>query len=251
MQAATFVMLLASTVIGQENGVPREDVRAKVTIKGVRPGLLAVVSEQGEEWLVKIDARPQDISYVAAAELNWLRPGMLVRFKNTFDSKGKPLALVDQLEVITLRPDTQLGLIPDSKLGGGGLFADTDEPQKKASAPDSASFTVAGKLRGLKNGTMLVAAGRVMVQSKLSDKAKVSVDISDYSLARDGDLAELTGWYYLGQKNRVFARSLKISSQSKLGAEDASKANLKKKKGVDKDEKDDVKKKLEDLFSLE
>ena len=239
MHVSIVALLLSGAVIGQEKGAPREDVRAKATIKAVKPGLLGVVTAKGEQWWVKVDAQPQNVSFVASADKNWLRPGMLVRFKNTFDVKGKPLAAVDRIEVISRRADTKLGLIPDSKFGGSGLFSDDEEPQKKK-APQAASFTVAGTLRGIKGGTMLVAAGRTVVHSRLAEDAKVSVDVSDYSLARDGDSVDLSGWHYAGQKNRVFARSLKISSTRKLSGAADEKAKSKNKQKDGKEEKTDV-----------
>lgn len=232
---------------GQE-GLPRENVVAKGIVKGVRPGLLAIVNEQGEQWLVKAPDRPQSISFVASANRSWLRPGMLVKFKNTFDAKGRPAALVRQLEVISLRADTQLGLIPDAKFGGGaaGLFT-SDEPEKKRSAPETMSFTIVGTLRGFKDGNMLVAAGGTPVQSQLDEKASISVDVSDYSLAREGDSVQVNGWYYLGHRDRVFSTQLSISSKQKLGPEEGTNKKPTSKKPSPKD--DDIEKTLEDLFS--
>jgi hypothetical protein len=232
---------------GQED-LPRENVTAKGVVKGVRPGLLAVVTEQGEQWLVKVPDRPQEVSFVASANRSWLRPGMLVKFKNTFDAKGRPVALVRQLEVISLRADTQLGLIPDSQLGGGstGLFS-SDEPVKKQSAPETMSFTVAGTLRGYKDGNILVVAGGTPVQSQLDEKATISVDVSDYSLAREGDTVQFNGWYYLGQRDRIFSNRLTISSTQKLGTEEGADKKPAAKKVPPK--ADDVEKALKDLFS--
>ncbi|MBC8353896.1 MAG: hypothetical protein H8E66_17995 [Planctomycetes bacterium] len=238
---------VASFAWSQE-GTPRENVTAKGIVKGVRPGVLAVVTEQGQQWLVKTPERPQGISFVASANRSWLRPGMLVKFKNSFDAKGKPAALVRQLEVISLRADTQIGLTPDAKLAGGGagLFSD-DEPAKKSTAPKTMSFTVVGTLRGFKDGNILVAAGRTTVQSQLDEKASISVDVSDYSLARDGDSVQVSGWYYLGQRDRVFSTRLTISSKQKLGMEEGPDKKASAKKQPPK--KEDVEKALEDLFS--
>ncbi|MBI2478806.1 MAG: hypothetical protein HYV60_09275 [Planctomycetia bacterium] len=241
--------IFATGISWSQEDLPRENVMAKGVVKGVRPGVLAIVTEQGEQWLVKVPDRPQDVSFVASANRSWLRPGMLVKFKNTFDAKGRPVALVRQLEVISLRTDTQLGLIPDSNLGGAatGLFS-SDEPVKKQAAPETKSFTVTGTLRGYKDGNILVAAGSTSVQSQLDEKASISVDVSDYTLARDGDSVQLNGWYFLGQRDRVFSNRLTISSTQKLGMEEGAD----NKKGSAKKEppkKDDVEKSLEDLFS--
>lgn len=240
--------IFAATYAHAQGGGERENVSGQGTIKGIRPGFLAVSSDQGQQWVVKVPDRPQDISFVASAHLSWLRPNMLVRFKNSFDAKGRPVALVRQLEVITLRPDLQLGLIPDSKLGGGGagLFSN-DEPVKRPSAPETMSFTVAGKLRALKDGKMLVAAGNSAVQSQLDEKATISVDVADYSLAREGDTVRFRGWYYLGFPERVVSSEMTITAKEKLGTEVAT-----GKKPSEKDAaapKDDVEKTLEDLFS--
>ncbi len=244
----TIIVIFATTCVSAQQNRERENVTGQGTVKGVRPGFLAIATEQGQQWVVKVPDRPQSISFVASAHRSWLRPNMLVKFKNTFDAKGKPVALVRQLEVITLRPDTKLGLIPDSRLaaGGGGLFS-SEEPTKRASAPKTMSFTVAGKLRALKDDKILVAAGPSAVQSQLDENATISVDVSDYSLAREGDSVRFQGWYYLGFPDRVVATQLTISSKEKLGTEDT-----KGKKPDSKDAsgpKDDVEKSLEDLFS--
>lgn len=237
-------ILATSTVRGQE--LPRENVMANGVVKGVRPGLLAIVTEEGEQWLVKTPERPQSISFVASAERGWLRPGMLVRFKNSFDAKGKPVALVRQLEVISLRPDTQVGVTADAKLGGGVSFAG-EEPAKKQSAPETMSCTVVGTLRGFKDGSILVAAGGMAVQSQLDDKATISVDVADYSLAREGDTVRVSGWRYPGRRDQVFSNQLTITSKQKLGVEqDAEKKDAKKK---DAPTEESVEKSLEALFS--
>jgi hypothetical protein len=237
-------LLIATVVCAQQGERQRENVRAKGKLKGVRPGLLAVETSEGEQWLVKVDARPQNISFVASADPNWLRPGMLVKFKNTFDAKGKPQATVRQLEVISPRTDTKLGLIAGSSLGSANVFSD-EEPKKKKKAPKTKSFTVAGTLRGLKNRKLVVAAGRTLVKSELDEKAKISVDVADYSLGREGDSIELSGWYYLGRKDRVYATRISISSSRMLGEEVPTKGTKKKEK---KSSKSDVEKSLEDLF---
>ncbi|MEO8497343.1 MAG: hypothetical protein ABI614_19910 [Planctomycetota bacterium] len=241
-----FTIFATSLVGGQE--LPREMLTASGVVKGVRPGVLAIVTEQGEQMLVKTPERPQSISFLASAERSWLRPGMLVKFKNSFDAKGKPVALVRQLEVISLRPDTQVGVIPDAKLAGGGpeLFS-SDEPAKKQSAPETMSFTVVGTLRGMKDGNILVAAGDTAVQSQLDEKATISVDVSDYSLAREGDTVRVNGWYYLGRRDQVYSNTLSISSKQKLGVEEETDKKGAKKKPAPK--KEDVEKTLEDLFS--
>lgn len=242
------LILIATSLSWSQEALPRETVTAKGVVKGVRPGVLAIVTEQGEQWLVKVPDRPQDVSFVASANRSWLRPGMLVKFKNTFDVKGKPVALVRQLEVISLRADTQLGLIPDSQFGGGvaALFS-SDEPVKKKSVPETMSFTVAGTLRGVKDGNILVVAGGTPVQSQLDEKASISIDVSDYTLAREGDSVQVTGWYYLGQRDRVFSNRLSISSTQKLGVEEGAVKKASTKKEAPKE--DDVEKALEDLFS--
>jgi hypothetical protein len=147
-----------------------------------------------------------------------------------------------------LRADTQLGLIPDGQLGGGAtaLFS-SDEPAKKQSAPETMSFTVAGTLRGIKDGNILVVAGGAPVQSQLDEKATISVDVSDYSLAREGDSVQVNGWYYLGQRDRVFGNRISISSKQKLGMEEGADKKASNKKEPPKG--DDVEKALEDLFS--
>ena len=58
--------LLATSIAWGQEGRPREMVTAKGVVKGVRPGMLAIVTEKGDQWLVKTPERPQSISFVAS-----------------------------------------------------------------------------------------------------------------------------------------------------------------------------------------
>ncbi|HND53372.1 MAG TPA: hypothetical protein PLV92_13275, partial [Pirellulaceae bacterium] len=130
----------------------REQVTGAGKIKGMQGGVMQVVGSGGEQYLVALEA-PQNaqqasqvqVSFQGKAEPSWLKPGMLLRFQNKVDKRGRLLDPIDSLEVLSPRPDLQVGILPASGLdkeggGGGGLFQDvpekTEKPGKKAPPAD-------------------------------------------------------------------------------------------------------------------
>ena len=110
------------------------------------------------------------------------------------------------------------------------------------------SFTVVGRLRGFKDGNLLVGAGTTAVQSQLDEKASISVNVSDYSLARGGHSVRVNGWCYPGRRDQVCSNQLTITSKQKLGVVEEGKDKKSSNKKPSPKE-DDIEKALEDLFS--
>ena len=145
----------------------REQVTAAGKLKGMQGGLFQVVGSGGEQYLVALEA-PQNaqqanqlqISFQGKAEPSWLKPGMLLRFQNKVDKRGPLLDPIDSLEVLSPRPDLQVGILPASGLdkdgGAGGLFQDvpekSDKPGKKAPQADITPVSVVVPLREYRTG---------------------------------------------------------------------------------------------------
>jgi hypothetical protein len=198
-----------------------ETLRTTAKIHGIQGDVLFVVDEEGQRWAVKMPSEVQDLHLVADAHLNWLRPGIMVRFTGEFDSKGKAQAPIDKLEAFTLRQPRQgeiperVGVFREDAFGGGELFA--GEGADGQSEGEVTSYVVIGQLRGLRDGEMFVAAGPALVRTPLAEDAKLSVDLADFSWVRVGDEAEIVGWYYPYLKGRAQATRLTIRSAKPIG----------------------------------
>ncbi len=192
----------------------KEQVRASGTVKGFQRGIMHVVTADGDQYYVKLPDQPQYVSFVASAETDWLKPGMMVRFSARYDKKGKLDAPVRQVTVFTPGKDDQLGVFPDSAVGTQELFSSTDE--KKPGA-ETVSYAIAGRLTSVRGKSMSVAAGRTPVKVELADTAKVSVEIADLSFLREGDKVSIDGWNYPNQKQQVYATRLTVTAAQPLG----------------------------------
>ncbi len=190
------------------------------TLQGLQPGLLHVVNDGGEQWLVKAPTRTEDITYEASAHPSWLQPGMYVQFKGTFDQRGKSVKPVSQLTVITPHADTRIGAIPDTSLGvgAGDLFGEVKpvETNPKTQQPTTVALTVTGRLAGVENGVIRVTAGNAVVDAQLTSDAAIAVELSNYALARPGDKVSLSGWYL--QKGQGYATRLLVRAAQPLGS---------------------------------
>jgi hypothetical protein len=221
---AVGLMLLTPAVAGAQNaerpGVPeRQTLSLDGVLQGAQQGLLQVVSDGGEPWLIKVEARPDAVTYQASADPGWLQPGMYVRFKGTFNKHGKSAAPVSEITVFTPNETTPLGAFPEQgpEAAGGELFADTKPEPKtkpKPAQPEALSLNVAGRVAGVEQGKIRVAAGDAVVEAALDEKAKVSVDLSNIALAKPGDKISVNGWYL--QKGQGWANRLLVRAAQPL-----------------------------------
>lgn len=196
----------------------REQVRGKGKIKVVGPGVLQVVGNEGEQWLVGIEAQPRDISLQGTASVGFLRPGMLVQFSTHVDKKGEAHAPITGVQIVAPRPNVELKLQPTGGLGGKQLFAEEGEStgKRKRREGDDYPVNVSGTIRSLKDRKFYVSTGSATIHGEFAEDCTVTVDLADYSLSRPGDAIEFDGWQYPGQSGRVFATRLTISAEEPL-----------------------------------
>jgi hypothetical protein len=217
---AVALMLLTPAIAVAQNaerqGVPeRQTLSLDGVLQGAQQGLLQVVSDGGEPWLIKVEARPDAILYQAAADPGWLQPGMYVQFKGTFNKHGKSTAPLTEVTVFTPNETTSLGAFPDrgAEAAGDQLFAETrPEPKVKPKPvqPETLSLNIAGRVAGVEQGKIRVAAGDAVVEAELDEKTAVSVDLNNIVLARPGDKISVNGWYVQkgqGLANRLLVRA--------------------------------------------
>lgn len=204
----------------------REPARGGGTIRGPAMGGMEVVGAQGERFIVQLEPRAQQIEYSAAAETSWLHSGLLVRFTNVIDKRGRLTEPVAQLDVITLREGYQLGVQSDSGFNAAkesdGLFeeAKPEKPAKKQPPAEMSPVTVIGRLTEFKNGKFQVAIpGGRPLKGELAENAKVSVDYGNLSLVRPGDKIDFQGWSPAGMKQIVFANQVTVTAAKPLAGE--------------------------------
>lgn len=227
-------LLLAGNVSAQERRRPqgqREKLPKEAKLLGAAPGVIKVQTEDGKQWLVGLGRTAQTVSIVGKADATWLQPGMLVRFSARFDRRGEAIAPIQDISVVTLREGMRFGMTPENLptpgLGSGaagGLFKDAAEEQSAARKkprrqpkpkPQDISYTVIGKIAKVRKGDLSIAAGRLL-KAKLAEQPRISVDVSDLSLAPMGTTISLDAWYYPNMPGRAMATRVTIALEKTL-----------------------------------
>ena len=219
------VVLLPLSARGQYGVRPPEvkpeQLNATGTIKAIRPGLLHVLTEDNDQWLIQVRARPQDIAFTGPADSSFLKPGMLVRFVGKFNKRGECVEPVGSVTIFTIREGHGLGIKPDAEPGLAGtkeFFSDAKLAEKPAGKKDEAiSYRVAGTLTKLsRSGEMTISAPGATIKADLADDANISVDINNLSYVREGDQIEVRGQYLPAQKGQAVANWISVTAKEPL-----------------------------------
>ncbi len=193
--------LIAPRLLHAQRRSDLQKIETKGQIEAVRPGFIKATAGGGT-WVLKVQAKPADITLEGTAGVDWLKPGMLVRFVAPLNDQGVAQAPIEELTVFTPRPGYGVGVMPESRLGADvGLDADTP--------PAGPAYLVAGQLASINDRQLIVSAGRDRVAATLADEIKIHVDmLGDYSLARPGDEIDFSGWAV--QPGQAIVHKIKI-----------------------------------------
>lgn len=223
--SAGLILLTAANASAQRE-VPqdlRENVELAGALKQIGPGVLQMATEAGDQWLVRLEGRPQEmkLSFSAKADPSFLRTGMLVQFEGTVNKKGQLQEKLDLVVVTSLREGIEVGVYPEVARGqGSDLFGDDKPPEKpkKQGRVDAVPCRITGYLTKIsRTGELTVNCRNATVTADLADEAKVSVDVNDLRLAQPGDKVEVRGWYIKNQKGNAWSREVSISAANVLG----------------------------------
>lgn len=215
--AAASFALLASLVLAQEPQYERLNASGKIV--RLVPGGVQLATENGDQWSVKLPNRARDVNYSADADVDFLKPEMMVRFSATLSNKGLVLSEIGSIQVFTPLEPGDLGIMPD---GGGknpadGLFSSEEKEEKKPKkGPEQMACNIGGQIVSLKGKKMIVAAGGTQLKCDLADDVKVTVSISDLSWARLGDKVQVDGRYLVANRAAAWANTLSITAANPL-----------------------------------
>tara|TARA_B100000809_G_scaffold20539_1_gene18130 strand:+ start:183 stop:842 length:660 start_codon:yes stop_codon:yes gene_type:complete len=192
--SAPLVALIVTGLLWTDSGTcaqPRKkSITTKGEIKSMQPPIIEMSNKSGKKWLFKVEAQPQDIVYRGSADPRHLKPKMLVQFSARFDNKGSALEPVNDILVFSMRPGYTLGLIKEA----------------------SGTFRVAGHVTKYEEGNLSVKTPRKTVEVQLAEGTMLTLDLTDYTLARPGDEIEVKGYFYQGGKG--IASKLEIKSET-------------------------------------
>jgi len=208
--------------------MPRENLSGSGKIAQIGPGVIGVVGEGGEQWMVKLPTKIDEFAISGTADRGFLRAGMWVEFAAIVGKRGQVNDPVKELIIFTPRPGYEVGIGPNTPAVGnagaaGELFnspAPEEKPKKapKPTAPEEPTeLRIAAEITKVgRKGEITVGAGGIAVKADVAEDAKIKVDVADMSYVSVGDKVEFQGWYYTAVKNQVYATSLTITAAQKF-----------------------------------
>jgi hypothetical protein len=221
-----------------------EPFAAEGTVQAVTRGRIQMSTDSAQNWTLMVD--PKAVVHVTgAAEPDFLRNGLSVRFTAELDKGGVANEKIQQLTIFTPSPENPPGVWPEGERPAagkgpegelrGGIDADNGPAIRKApeggrrrgsgadNGPAAAKalapgvYTVAGRITSFRKGRLTVNAGRSTVRADVAEDAKIDVDFADYSLAKQGDKISVTkGATFAGRAGLAQAQELTITLSEPL-----------------------------------
>jgi hypothetical protein len=205
----------------------RKPLNVAGTLKGVAPGVIQVEASEKEVWLLKVEAKPEDVSFTGSAEKSFLQPGMFLEFRSPVNKRGMVLEPIASLTVFTPSEARAPGVQADGDLGGGGgaLFNEGKEEKKgeakEKKAPkgkgDDTVYLVRGAISKIgRAGDVTVSAAGAQVKFNLAEDCKISVEVNELSYVALGDKVTVQGWYIEDQPGQGAASKIEVSAAKPL-----------------------------------
>ncbi|WP_254508429.1 hypothetical protein [Anatilimnocola floriformis] len=197
-------------------------------IKGTQGPLLQITASTGENWIVQVDARPQDVSFTGNADPAFLKAGMLVEFKAKLNKRGQATEPVQNLTIITVREGRGVGVGPEGASGGlagANLFGSKpEESEKEKKGPkvkeEDVVQNIAGQITKVgRTGDLTINCAGTTVKADVAKDAKISVDVNHLQFAQVGDKVEVKAKFPMGQKaaGQALATQITVTSTALLG----------------------------------
>jgi hypothetical protein len=194
----------------QQQQQAHQELHGKGELEAFGPGGFAAVLD-GNPWKIGFEPKKQPkIEVTGSATSEFLAPGMFIKFKGDFDKKGKATAEVKDLEIFTPNEKEPLGATKS-----GGAF-EAAAPQKGPPSNLPTTYEIAGRITGMKKGTMIVSCPNLTVHADVAPDATIKVTVADLSLASAGDKIEVKGWYMKGKEGYGYANEVSVQLANPL-----------------------------------
>lgn len=209
---------------GQAPNIQWENAELSGTIKGLQGSLIQLAASGGENWIVQVEARPQDVSFQGTADPAFVKVGMLVEFKSKLTKRGHAVEPVNQLAIFSVREGRGVGVLADGVGGRGeaGLFESKPEGDDKKAPKgreDETVYRVAGQITKLSRGEMTLNCAGTTIKADLDKEAKITLEVNHLQWAQLGDKIDLRARYPMGQKaaGQALASQVTVTGASLLG----------------------------------
>lgn len=167
-------------------------------LQGVTRAGIAIVGDDGTEYLVSPPAQPTKLLLQAEADSTFLSPGQLIRLRADFNAAGVAIAPVDRIELIPPMPIRALERTERNRYEPGVHPVD-----RHAKPGTPGKYYVIGQMRGSNGNAIAVQAGKVPLQLPIAPELKWTVMDHSMNLAQEGDPVSVEGFYEESQPTRI------------------------------------------------
>ncbi len=202
---------------GAKQDIPKEQIQASGTIKGIRGGVLYVVTEDGGQWVVNIDPNSRRLGFAGSADAQWLRPGMFVEFNATVNAKGESTTPISIATVLTPTKENPPGISSEAGGSSDELFGVKEEKDK--AKEETVKVRVVGQITGMKDNLAIVNGVTATLKVAFAPDAKIAVEVPGadaLQLVRAGDKVEFSGWYIQNNKGQAWANEVHVRGSETL-----------------------------------
>lgn len=240
LSCALVTLLTVSPLLAQAPGFQGQAAQKKPEKKEIsgkladaRGKYIKLTPEKGgEDWVILVDSKPNEITIRGEAEKGWVRQGMLVTFDATVDKKGVGQEAVSEISVFPPGPSIVMGVTQADALptlGDDGGSSSTEE---------TATVTVVGRLTSIaRDGRWNVTAGRAKVLVEVAEDAKIKVELHEPSLIQIGDKVKGTVWY-TSEKDATMKGEVEIEAAKPFTAPEDPKEARRKSRQQKKEEQE-------------
>ena len=196
-------------------GGANEVTKFQGKLKGFQRGILAVTRDDGTDVMIQ---PPDDISaftFVATAKPAFIQRGQLVRFTGMFQPNGVPTEPITKVEIFQPIQTQKVAGHNRDKFVPGVYSANRHAPKQPAAV---GKYSVVGGVLGMNNaGVMMVQAGDKRVQVQLAQTVVFEVRYNNLTLAKEGDIVNVAGFYQPPDDTKVKADRVTVSTDRVYG----------------------------------
>lgn len=205
---------------------------AKGRVYSVSRGLIHMLTDTQQPWFVQVDRRTQ-IQVHGEGGTELISPGVFVRFEAALIGRRVAAGEIAELALFNPAEGFRAGVMADPGPTDEKQLDLGSKPQEQAAPPPGnrsrgtsgrgrkqpsdqpqGHYLIAGQVRSFRKGNLVVLAGKAgTIKAKVAPQAKVTIDMSSYSMVRRGDTIHVTGSY--ARPGQVRATKVEIELASR------------------------------------
>jgi hypothetical protein len=202
-----------------------QNVTITGTLTAVKSGEFSVIADAkggGQKWHVFTD--PSTTYHATGTALaDFLRPRLTVQFAADMDKSGFVEDKVGELTIVSATPDHVPGVFSGEGATANPAPAKPAGKGKDKAAPagttgfdDSKKAKIVGKLAAVKDGHLVVLAGKRKIEVDLTEEPLIHVDLVEGTFASAGDKVVIHGKEVKGEQGICEAQRMEITFSQPL-----------------------------------